>query len=164
MQQQRQPSTAAWIQPADILLDVEARDKQHVLRLVAGALARSRDLDAARLFRALDRREQAGSTGLGDGFALPHARIAGLDRPLTLFLRTRSGIDYAAADGGLVSDLFAIVVPTDGDRQAHLELLRLIAELFSDRLFRRSLDGASTPSAAAALFRSAVSRLGASSG
>ena len=150
---------AGWIQPEDILLDVDVRDRHHAFELMAAAIGRTHGLEPASIARALERREQAGSTALGDGFAIPHARIAGLDRPLTLFMRTRTGIAFDAPDGNPVSDLLAIMVPVDGDKQDHLELLALISRLFSNREFRALLDQAPDAATAAGLFQAEVLRV-----
>src|SRR5450631_504492 len=76
---------------------------------------------------------QTGSTALGAGFAIPHARINGIARPLTLFMRTRLPVAFDAPDGKPVSDLLAIMVPADGAKEDHLQLLALVARLFSAR-------------------------------
>lgn len=148
----------SWVQPEQVLLDVDVPDRGAVLRCIAEAIGRGHGLEAAPVCRALERREQAASTALGNGFALPHARIVGLERPLTLFLRTRQAIAFGAPDGQPVSDFLAIMVPADGDRQDHLELLALIARLFSDPAFRVQLDSAPDAATAAGHFRAAVAR------
>lgn len=148
-----------WIQPEGILLDVAVDTQEQLLQVVADEIARAHGLQADTVYRALDRREQAGSTCLGEGFAVPHARISGLERPLTLFVRTATGIDFRASDRRPVSDFLVIMVPADGDNESHLALLQLIAELFSDPGFRRRLDKAPTATEAAGLFRSAISGL-----
>lgn len=150
---------AGWIRPEDILLDVDVRDGRHALELIASAIGRTHGIDPASIARALERREQVGSTALGDGFAIPHARIAGIDRPLTLFMRTRTGIDFRASDAKPVSDLLAILVPASGEKQDHLQLLALICQLFSDKGFRAQLDGAEDAATAAGLFRGGVLRV-----
>jgi PTS system nitrogen regulatory IIA component len=150
---------AGWVQPEEILLDVDIRDRRHALEFMAAAIGRAHLLDPAPIARALERREQAASTALGDGFAVPHARIPGLVRPLTLFVRTRAGIPFGAPDGKSVSELLAIVVPADGDRQDHLELLALIARLFSDRAFRSQLATAPDATTAAGYFHAGVWRV-----
>jgi PTS system nitrogen regulatory IIA component len=127
---------ATWLQPQDILFDADVRDRPHALEVVAAAICRARGLEPAPVFRALWRREQAGSTALGEGFAIPHARIGGIARPITLFIRTRHAIAFDAPDGKPVSQLLAIMVPEDGARDDHLQLLALVARLFSDRRFR----------------------------
>ena len=150
---------AAWMQPEEILLNVDVKDRHGALEFMAAAIGRAHGLDAAPIARALERREQAASTALGDGFAIPHARIGGLDRPLTLFIRTKTGIAFDAPDGRPVSDLLAILVPAEGDKQDHLRLLALIARLFSDRVFRELLDRAPDAPTAASLFRAGARRV-----
>ncbi len=151
-----------WIQPEHILLDADIADRLQALDFIAAAIGRKHALEPAPIFRALERRERAASTALGNGVAIPHARIAGLERPLTLFLRLRRGIAFDAPDGQPVSDLLAILVPADGDKQDHLELLALIARLFSDREFRSGLDAAPDAATAATHFRAGVARVGGS--
>jgi PTS system nitrogen regulatory IIA component len=154
---------ASWLQPQDILLGVDARDRSQALEVIAATIGRVHGLEAAPIFRALCRREQAGSTGLGGGFAIPHARISGIARPLTLFVRTRLDIEFDALDGKPVSQLLVIMVPADGAKDDHLQLLALVARLFSGHAFRRQLDGAADATAAAEAFRGGIAHLTAAS-
>jgi nitrogen PTS system EIIA component len=154
---------AAWLQPQEILLGVEVRDRSHALEVAAAAIGSAHGLDPAPVFRALWRREQAGSTALGDGFAIPHARIDGIARPLTLFMRTKLAIAFDAPDGKPVSRLLVIVVPTDGSKDDHLQLLALVARLLSDRSFRDQLDSAPDAPTAAAAFEAGITHLTATS-
>jgi PTS system nitrogen regulatory IIA component len=150
---------ASWLQPEEILIDVPLRDSTHALEVMARAIGARHGLDPGPVFRALSRREQAGSTGLGGGFAIPHAKIAGIERPLTLLLRTRDAIAFKAPDGGPVSLMLAILVPLEGDRDDHLQLLALVAELFSKPRFRTQLDTGTDAAAIAEAFRAGVSQL-----
>lgn len=134
----------AWLRPQEIVLDVDARSAAAVLETAAAYLGRAHALDAAPILRALSRREQVGSTGLGMGIAIPHARIDGIARPLTLFLRTRDPIEFGAPDGKPVSKFLVIMVPADGANDVHLQLLALVAQAFSDRGFREHLSAATT--------------------
>ena len=150
---------ANWLQPEEILIDVPLRDSSHALEVMARAISARHGLDPGPVFRALSRREQAGSTGLGGGFAIPHAKIAGIERPLTLLLRARNPIPFKAPDGDPVSLMLAILVPQDGDRDDHLQLLALVAELFSKPRFRAQLDTGADTVAIAEVFRTGVSQL-----
>lgn len=150
---------AAWLQPEGIHLDVPLRDSRHALEFIADAIAAHHALDSAPVFRALCRREQAGSTGLGRGFAVPHARIAGIDRPLTLMLRARKPIEFKAPDHDPVWLMLAILVPENGDKEDHLKLLALVAELFSHPRFRVQMDTGAEPEAVATSFRAGVAQL-----
>lgn len=147
---------AAWLQPQDILLGVEVSDRLHALEAVAAVIGERHGLEPAPIFRALWRREQAAPTALGNGFAIPHARIGGISRPLTLFMRVQPAVAFDAPDGKPVSDLLVIMVPSDGANDDHLELLALVARLFSDAGFRSRLDAAPDPATAADVFRDGI--------
>lgn len=150
---------AAWLQPEEIHLDVSLRDCEDALRFIARAIGTRHHLDPEPIFRALARREQAGSTALGGRFALPHASIPGIERPLTLLVRTREPIAFRASDHGPVSLMLAILVPERGDRNVHLKLLALVAELMSQPGFRTRLDLATEPVGAAQAFSDGLSAL-----
>lgn len=150
---------ASWLQPEDILVDVPLRDATDALQAIASAISARHALDADVVLRALSRREQAGSTGLGGGFAIPHARIAGIDRPLTLLLRARQPIRFKAPDGEPVSVLLAILVPEGGNKDEHLQLLALVAELFSRPGFRTRIDQGVDRPAIAEAFQHGISQL-----
>jgi PTS system nitrogen regulatory IIA component len=141
-----------WVCPRHIALDVEARNGREALAAIATLCAEAHDLPPAPLLRALWRREQAGSTALGHGVAIPHARIDGIDHPLTVFARTRAPIAFGAPDGQPVSHLYAILVPMHSDHEAHLRLLARIAEMFSEPALRVRVTTASTPAVAHSVF------------
>lgn len=150
---------AGWLQPQDILFDVDVRDRPQALEVAAAAICRAHGLDPAPVSRALWRREQAGSSALGEGLAIPHARMSGVARPITLYMRTKFPISFDAPDGKPVSQLLVIMVPEDGANDDHLQLLALVARLFSDRGFRAQLDGAPNATAVADAFRAGVARV-----
>ena len=140
------------------LLDVAASDRKAALRTAAAMVAAAHALDVTLVFDALWRREQAGSTALGHGFAVPHARISGIASPLTVYLRTRRPIDFDAADGRPVSHLLVILVPIDGDHEDHLRMLAHVAGLVADRTSRERLCDATDPHEAAAAFMTGIER------
>ena len=91
-------------------------------------------------------RERLGSTGLGEGVAIPHGRIKGLKHPLAAFIRLADPIPFEAPDGLPVSLLFFLLVPEQANQQ-HLEILSEIAQLLSDRPMREILASATEPEA-----------------
>jgi PTS system nitrogen regulatory IIA component len=131
--------------PQVIELDLDVPSKWEALQAVSAMIERSHRLSAPPVFRALWRREQAGSTGVGNGFAIPHARITGISEPVTVYVRTKAPVNFSAPDGKRVSELFVILVPSDGANAKHLQLLALVAEAFSDSDFRAHLAAASEP-------------------
>ena len=150
---------AAWLQPEEIHLDVPLRDSRHALEFIADAIGTHHGLESGPIFRALSRREQAGSTALGGGFALPHARISGIERPLTLLVRARHPIEFKAPDRDAVTLMLAILVPEHGNREDHLKLLALVAELFSKARFRAQMDTGAEPDTVAESFRAGIADL-----
>ncbi len=153
---------AAWLEPQDVLLAAAGRDGAEIIKEAAVAIARRCGLQPTLVSDALWRREQAGSTALGKGFAIPHARIAGLDRPMTFYVRPATPVDFAAADGLAVTDILVILVPNDatssGANEDHLRLLALVARLASQRRFRRHLRDAADVAAVTEAFREATAR------
>lgn len=141
-----------WLCPQQIELDVDVPGRQEALRAVSVTIARTKGLHAPPIYRALWRREMAGSTAMGNGFAIPHARITGIAEPVTVYLRTRSLLNFAAPDGKRVSELYVILVPAEGAHAEHLQLLATVAEAFSDRDFRARLAAAWNPRAVRSAF------------
>lgn len=150
---------AAWLQPEEIHLGVPLRDSNQALEFIASTIATRHGLEPAPIYRALSRREQAGSTALGGGFALPHARIPGIDRPLTLLVRALHPIAFKAPDHDPVSLMLAILVPEHGDKDDHLKLLALVAELFSQPRFRAQMDTGRGPDDIAESLRAGIASL-----
>ncbi|VAW72591.1 PTS IIA-like nitrogen-regulatory protein PtsN [hydrothermal vent metagenome] len=107
-----------------------------VSRLLADALP---DYSDGELFDSLVHRERLGSTGLGQGVALPHGRLNGLSTPLAaLVTLSDGGVDFDAVDGQPVDLLFALLVPEESTDE-HLQILARLAAMFSDSEFCQSL-------------------------
>ncbi len=139
-------SMLASICPREIELAADVRDKHQALELAASLVHRALGIDREPVLRALARREQAGSTAIGCGIAIPHARISGIEGPVTVFLRPTFPIPFDAPDGKPVSALLAILVPADDAVETHLQLLAKVAEIFADRAFRMRIADAAGPS------------------
>ena len=102
-------------------------------------------LSSQGVFDRLVARERLGSTGLGDGCALPHARVPGLGRTLAAFLRLREGVDFDSPDHAPVDLVFALLVPEESTDE-HLEILAAIARVFAEEGVRSSIRSAREPS------------------
>lgn len=126
------------LSPDDVLLDVEATTKRGVFEQVGAMLEWRLDLDRARIADGLYARERLGSTALGHGVALPHARLKGLPEAVAVFVRTRMPIRFDAPDGKPVTDMIALVVPEQAT-DLHLQLLASVAQMFADKTFRELL-------------------------
>ena len=112
--------------PANICMDPPVADAGDVLRTLAGILAGSTGLSAEMIAVALQNREAQGSTGIGHGVALPHARLEGVQQTAIAALRTAQGIPFSAPDGVIVHLFIAVVVPKAA-ATAHLEMLSALA-------------------------------------
>jgi nitrogen PTS system EIIA component len=129
---------------------LQARTKQQALSLLAETAARVFALDAGAVLEALQARERASSTGVGEGVAVPHARVAGLDRVRGLFLRLESPVDFDAIDGAPVDLIFALFAPPDAGSE-HLRSLARVARMLRQKELRQQLRQARTPDAIHAL-------------
>ncbi|BAX62759.1 PTS sugar transporter subunit IIA [Burkholderia stabilis] len=130
--------------PDNILLDVPVESAIQLFDLAARTIARSSGVSAERIRAELTKREQLGSTGLGQGVAIPHARVEGLGSAVALFVRALYPFAFNAPDRKPVREFIVLVLPKEDDR-AHLELLADAARCFSERPFRQASRDAQTP-------------------
>lgn len=136
---------------ANIVLDVEAGSKKRVFEQ-AGLLFENHDgIARAVVFDSLFAREKLGSTGLGQGIAIPHGRIKGLKQASGAFLRLAAPVAFESPDGRPVSLIFVLLVPEQATEQ-HLQILSELAQRFSDRAFREALSAAPDAAAVRELF------------
>jgi len=132
-----------------------ASSKKRVLERVGELLATAApNLLPEEVFEQLLERERLGSTGLGHGIALPHARLKGITQACGALVRLESGVDYDAIDGQPVDLVFGLLVPHDAT-QEHLQLLAKLAALFSKEEFRNQLRKAEDCEAIMALMQQA---------
>ena len=135
----------------DVVLDLDVPNKLRALEEASVILERLHNVRHDAVLRALWRREQIGSTGLGHGVAVPHARITGIDEPIVLFVRTKFAIDFHSPDRKPVSLLFVILVPEHANDE-HLKILATVSEMFSNRAFRNRLEATMEPATIQRLF------------
>jgi PTS system nitrogen regulatory IIA component len=130
--------------PADILLDVDVSSKSRLIDEIGRHMQRVHAMPQERTALGLSQREQIGSTGLGEGVAIPHARIRHLDRVLAAYMRLKRPIPFDAPDGKAVSDVLVLLVPQQATEE-HLTLLAEAAQMLSDRHLRERLHLCSHP-------------------
>jgi len=131
---------AAILTPTDILLDVDVPTKNRAFEEAAGFIGGLHGLVDEEVHARLVEREKIGSTGIGHGFAIPHARVKGLSQPIIAFVRLKCAIEFEAPDGKPVSDMLCLLVPRHATER-HLLLLAEAAEMFCDKSFREHLRG-----------------------
>ena len=99
------------LSPTDVMMDVRASQKGALLQELAAVAAANVGLPVAQVTSHLLKREQLGSTGTGNGIAIPHARLPGLKRPHGLLARLKQGIEFDAIDGQAVDVVFVLLLP-----------------------------------------------------
>lgn len=109
-----------------VFCDVAASTKADVLHKLAKVASEATDLGEGQILGALRNRERLGSTGIGDGIALPHARFADLERPFGILIRLRKPIAFDAIDGEPTDIVFALLMP-EGPAKDHLNVLAGVA-------------------------------------
>lgn len=132
---------------------VEVASKKRLLESLAELLAPAGPkCSPSSVFDLLNERERLGSTGLGEGIALPHARISGIDDAIGAFVQLNQGVSFDAPDDRPVDLAFGLLVP-HAATDVHLSLLSGLAERFSDPLLREALRRADSSDELLALLR-----------
>jgi len=129
-----------------VVVDLDASSKKRVFEQAGLLFENNQGIGRSVVYDALFAREKLGSTGLGQGIAIPHGRIKGLKEAKGAFLRLAVPVQFDAPDGKPVGLLFVLLVP-EAATEHHLQLLSELAQMFSDRNFREQLSSA--PDAAA---------------
>lgn len=126
------------IAPKNVVFGVRAKNKEQLLYELASRAAISLNLEPEMIFTALQAREQLGSTGLGDGFALPHAGIERLDHFFGMFARLNRPIEFDSVDGLPVDLVFLLLIPANGQGE-HVAALAAVSRQMRDREFATNL-------------------------
>ncbi len=113
--------------------------KKAALELLSDSLVhQDSNLTKSKVFDALLAREKLGSTGLGDGVAIPHCRMQDIETINVTILKLEEGVEYEASDDKPVFFLFCLVVPEDAN-DSHLQLLGSLAEVLDNKQLRNSI-------------------------
>ena len=128
----------------NIIPDLKAKDKKGALEELAQAMVSQKpSLDKEALVNVLLDRERLGSTGIGDGVAIPHGKFHGIEQPIISFGRSRKGLDFESMDGEPVYLFFLLVAP-ENSASIHLKVLAKIARILKNSSFRKVLIEAQT--------------------
>jgi len=126
-----------------VLPAVKAQNKKQVLQELSQAMAGLVAVDQRVIFETLHRREKLGSTGLGQGIAIPHGRLPNISRVYGLFARLASPIDFDSIDGQPVDLVFVLLAPDDAGAD-HLTALARISRLLREPATLAKLRGTDT--------------------
>ncbi|WP_373975981.1 PTS sugar transporter subunit IIA [Chitinibacter sp. SCUT-21] len=129
---------------SNVFLDLDVGSKKRVFEHVGIVFENSHGIARSVIFDSLFAREKLGSTGLGQGVAIPHGRIKGLKEATGAFVRLKEPIPFDAPDGKPVSLIFVLLVPANAT-DLHLQILSELAQLFSDKQLREELNTLAEP-------------------
>ncbi|HXT54012.1 MAG TPA: PTS sugar transporter subunit IIA [Candidatus Eisenbacteria bacterium] len=115
-----------------------SRDKNAALEEMAEYLGATHHLDKSKVLKVLLERERISTTAIGEGVAIPHGKLNGVERVVGVFARSPEGIDFASLDGAPTHLFFVLVAPENAAAD-HLKALARISRLLKDEAFRRRL-------------------------
>ena len=136
---------------SNVMLDVDLSSKKRVFEQVGLRFENNHHISRSQVFDSLFAREKLGSTGLGQGVAIPHGRVKGLRDAVAAFVKMQNPIPFDAPDGLPVDFIFVLLVP-ERATDMHLQLLGELAQMFSDKAFRDQLQNTDDPVAIHKLF------------
>jgi PTS system nitrogen regulatory IIA component len=131
--------------PASVFTDMRTSGKQDLLRTLSKHAADLAPVAEAEIFAALAAREELGSTGMGKGIALPHARLMGVLHPIGLFARLRSPLNFEAIDGIAVDLVFVLLLPLIAHGE-QMQALACVSRRLRDPALAQRLRKISDPS------------------
>jgi nitrogen PTS system EIIA component len=123
---------------SNVVIDLDVSSKKRVFEQVGLLFENNNNIARSEVFDSLFAREKLGSTGLGQGVAIPHGRIKGLKDAAAAVVRTRQPIPFDAPDAQNVSIIFVLLVP-ERATDMHLQILSELAQMFSEKAFRERL-------------------------
>jgi nitrogen PTS system EIIA component len=130
-----------FLSPSQVMLDLRAGDKRRLLHQLSSQAAAEAGLDAGDVAKQIAKREELGSTGVGNGVALPHARLKGLKSPFGLLARLHHGIDFEAIDDEPVDIVFLLLLP-DAPDETQRNALACAARALRDPVVRERVRAA----------------------
>jgi nitrogen PTS system EIIA component len=125
--------------PGTVIAQLRGSGKAEVLTELAQSLCKEqREVSFDRLLGVLNERERLGSTAIGDGIAIPHGKLRGINKIIGVFGRSPGGVDFDSLDGNPTHLFFLLVAPEDS-ASLHLKALARVSRLFKDGGFRQRL-------------------------
>jgi len=134
------------IDSSRVIFAARVSNKEQLLQDLASRAGALLNRDSGAIFEALKAREELGSTGLGNGFALPHAKIEGLDRFFGMFMRLNRAINFDAIDGQPIDLVFLLLIPETAGNE-HVGALAAISRRLREPGFSASLRKAANTAA-----------------
>ena len=128
-----------------IIMDCDSKSQKNTLEVLSNKMAELTSTNKDEIFQKLYEREKLGTTAFGNGIAIPHARIEGIQNAKIIILKLTEAIDFNSIDGNKVDIIMSLFVPNDNNKM-HVELLSSIASLLDNQVFREKIRTANTAS------------------
>jgi PTS system nitrogen regulatory IIA component len=128
-----------------IIMDCDSKSQKNTLEVISNKMAELTSTNKDEIFQKLYEREKLGTTAFGNGIAIPHARIEGIQNAKIIILKLTEAIDFNSIDGNKVDIVMSLFVPNDNN-EMHVELLSSIASLLDNQVFREKIRTANTAS------------------
>ena len=128
-----------------IIMDCDSKSQKNTLEVISNKMAELTSTNKDEIFQKLYEREKLGTTAFGNGIAIPHARIEGIQNAKIIILKLTEAIDFNSIDGNKVDIVMSLFVPNDNNKM-HVELLSSIASLLDNQVFREKIRTANTAS------------------
>jgi PTS system nitrogen regulatory IIA component len=128
-----------------IIMDCDSKSQKNTLEVISNKMAELTSTNKDEIFQKLYEREKLGTTAFGNGIAIPHARVEGIQNAKIIILKLTEAIDFNSIDGNKVDIVISLFVPNDNN-EMHVELLSSIASLLDNQVFREKIRTANTAS------------------
>ena len=126
-------------------MDCDSKSQKNTLEVLSNKMAELTSTNKDEIFQKLYEREKLGTTAFGNGIAIPHARMEGIQNAKIIILKLTEAIDFNSIDGNKVDIVMSLFVPNDNN-EMHIELLSSIASLLDNQVFREKIRTANTAS------------------
>ena len=128
-----------------IIMNCQSKSQKNALEVISNKMAELTSTNKDEIFQKLYEREKLGTTAFGNGIAIPHARIEGIQSAKIIMLKLTQAIDFNSIDNSKVDIVMSLFVP-NGNNKMHIELLSKIASLLDNQVFREKIRTANTAS------------------
>ena len=128
-----------------IFVEVEADSKKTVFKKIANLFSKKSKIKPSLIIEKLNERERLGSTGVGEGVAIPHSKIEGVSKTMVIFIKLVSPVDFSSSDNKDVDMLFSIIAPAENTESEHLLILSSISNFLKKKESLKKLRSLKTP-------------------
>ena len=115
-----------FINKDSIFLDIRAESQKNVFKILGNIFSKKNQTLSSLIIDKLNERERLGSTSVGNGIAIPHTKIDGINETQVIFLKLKDGVDFSASDGKKIDLVFSIIAPENSESD-HLLILSSIS-------------------------------------